>query len=46
MVTLPDGMDVTFPLSAIGGDDGNLRFKVITYTRISPDSHDALFRIA
>ena len=38
VVTLSDGMDVTFPLSAIGGDDGQLRFKVITYTRLSPIS--------
>jgi hypothetical protein len=38
LVTVPNGMDVTFPLSAIGGDDGQLRFKVITYSRVSPTS--------
>ena len=36
VVNVANGMDVTFPLSAIGGDDGQLRFKVITYTRVSP----------
>ena len=28
------GMDVTFPLSMFGSDDGRLRFKVLTYNHI------------
>ena len=38
LVTLSDGMDVTFPLSAIGEAIAQLKFKVITYTRLSPNS--------
>jgi hypothetical protein len=38
LVIVLNGMDVTFPLSAIGGDDGQLRFKVITFSRVSPTS--------
>jgi hypothetical protein len=38
VVNVADGMDVTFPLAAIGEEAAQLRFKVITYTRVSPTS--------
>ena len=32
------GMDVTFPLSLIGGDDGRLNFKVLSYNHLTGNS--------
>ena len=39
---LPDGVDFSIPLSALGGDDGQLRFKVLTATYI-PDECPGCF---
>jgi hypothetical protein len=42
IVNVPNGMNVTFPLSSIGGDDGWMRYKVITYRRISAGSNTGI----
>ena len=31
-----NGMDVTIPLSVLGGDDGQLTFKVVTFSQLTP----------
>ncbi len=36
------GMDVTFPLSMIGNDDGHLRFKILSYNHVSGNTFTAV----
>jgi hypothetical protein len=35
------GMDVTFPLSLIGNDDGHLRFKILSYNHVTGNTFTA-----